>query len=176
MPLKDKKYWLQKKEILRQLKFSMEKNKDKFQALVFKASEMDAYRHSLQLTRHTWSDLFLLFLNRISNQHGLKWIRAIGFMIVCCLIFYSLFLMAANGFSFFRADEYIFLPFTKDFWNGVVNFLWLPEGINDLSIFIKGEHTGLMLSIGILSYILGKILIAYGIFQIISAFRKYVKN
>lgn len=173
---KDKKYWIQRKETFRQLKYSMEENKDRSQALVFKTYEMDAFRRSLKLSRRTWSDILLLNLNNISNKHGLKWIRAVLFTLGASFLGYSMFIMAADDFSFFKSTDWIFLPTTGKFWAGLVSFLWLPEGIDDLTIFLAEGHSVFILILGTAFYIIGKILVAYGIFQIISAFRKYVKN
>ena len=64
--------------------------------------------------------------------------------------------------------------FDKDFWPDAFEFLWLPQGIKKLS-----DSTANLswFTIPIVAFfIIGKILIAYGVFQTVSAFRKHGKQ
>ena len=163
----DEKYWNKKKEIYRQLKYCAEDNKDKIQTLIFKAYEIDAYQHTLSWKRD-FSDLLMLWLNKISNNHGLSWNRGLFFTIFCGLLFYLIFYGCYDDLSY-----------RMYFWGNFIKYIWLFNGIDDLIQFLNQPSNSfgdcLIRFLGSICYIIGKILVAYGIFQTISAFRKYVK-
>ena len=80
--------------------------------------------------------------------------------------------MSFQGFGFFWKDDWNFLWNDKQFWSGFINFFWLPTGFNELvSQKSKDVNGG---EWGALFFILGKIIIAYGIYQTVAAFRKYI--
>ena len=163
-PTIDERYWIKMREIYRQLKYCAEDNKDKIQALVFKSHELDAYQRTLNWKDNA-SDLLMLWLNKLSNNHGLSWVRGVIFTAITCFVFYFIFYLCQND-SFSRYF----------FWENLMKYFWLPNGIGDLISFLKSSPNMFIGIIGVISYLLGKIFIAYGIFQTISAFRKYVKN
>ena len=163
-PTVDERYWIKKREIYRQLKYCAEDNKDRIQALTFKSYELDAYQRTLNWKENA-SDLLMLWLNKLSNNHGLSWIRGVMFTIISCLIFYFIFYLCQDDFM----AKYFF-------WENILKYFWLPNGIDDLISFFKSNPNIFTCIMGVISYFLGKIFIAYGIFQTISAFRKYVKN
>ena len=163
-PTKDKCYWVKKREIYRQLKYCAEDNKDRIQALIFKSYELDAYQRTLNWQDNA-SDLLMLWLNKLSNNHGLSWIRGVMFTAITCFVFYFIFCLCQNDFF----SKYFF-------WENLMRYFWLPNGIDDLISFLKSNSNIFIGAIGVISYLLGKIFIAYGIFQTISAFRKFVKN
>lgn len=160
-------FWVKKQESYRQLKYCAEDNKDKIQALIFKAYEIDAYQHTLNWKKD-FPDLLMLWLNKISNNHGLSWSRGLLFTILCGLLFYLIFYVCYDDLSY-----------RMYFWGNFIKYIWLFNGIDDLIQFLKlPSHTlgdSLIRLLGSICYIIGKILVAYGIFQTISAFRKYVK-
>mgnify|MGYP001396096755 CR=1 FL=1 len=160
-------FWERKQEAYRQLKYCAEDNKDKIQALIFKAYEIDAYQHTLSWKKD-FPDLLMLWLNKISNNHGLSWNRGLLFTILCGLLFYLIFYVCYDDLSY-----------RMYFWGNFIKYIWLFNGIDDLIQFLKlPSHTlgdSLIRLLGSICYIIGKILVAYGIFQTISAFRKYVK-
>lgn len=163
-PTVDERYWIKKREIYRQLKYCAEDNKDRIQALTFKSYELDAYQRTLNWKENA-SDLLMLWLNKLSNNHGLSWIRGVMFTIISCFIFYFIFYLCQDDFM----AKYFF-------WENLLKYFWLPNGIDDLISFLKSSPNIFTCIMGVISYFLGKIFIAYGIFQTISAFRKYVKN
>lgn len=160
-------FWERKQEAYRQLKYCAEDNKDKIQALIFKAYEIDAYQHTLSWKRN-FSDLLMLWLNKISNNHGLSWNRGLFFTIFCGLLFYLIFYGCYDDLSY-----------RMYFWGNFIKYIWLFNGIDDLIQFLNQPLNSfgdcLIRFLGSICYIIGKILVAYGIFQTISAFRKYVK-
>lgn len=112
-------------------------------------------------------DLLSLWLNKYSNNFGISWKRGVCFTITVWVIFFSIFVMLRDGWGchFIWADS--------NYLNEAVSYLWLPSGLDklvlsDSSCFISNWFR-------ILIFILGKILIGYGIYQTISAFRKFGK-
>lgn len=177
---KDSNYWSSIREVFRQLKYSAENNMDKPDALRFKSYEMRAYNNSLFKDGcfKNLGDIIILKLNFLSNTHGLNWAKGIGFTLITWVTFFGLYAMIRDGYSFQFYDNNIFLLSQKGFWREAIDFLWLPEGLNSITgengLFNK-NITGGMPILGTIFFLLGKIAIAYGIFQVISAFRKYVK-
>ena len=117
-------------------------------------------------------DITLLLLNKISNNNGQWWFQGVLFTLSIAFVFYTLYsysiIYDISCDLNFNTSDWILL---KDkYWESehlqqVVKFLWIPDGLKK----IEGD---------IYSYIwfvLGKILIGYGIYQTISAFRKYGK-
>ena len=107
-------------------------------------------------------ELLLLNLNTISNKNGLSWFRGLTFTLVAWILFYGLFIMSRDGIG-----DVFFLSIETN-REGFINYLWLPSGLKDL---FNDSKTTSWLSSSI--FILGKIAIAYGIYQTITAFRKY---
>lgn len=161
---KNERFWIKKREIYRHLKYCAEDNKDRVQALIFKSYELDAYQHTLNLKDNTF-DLLMLWLNKLSNNHGLSWMRGVIFTILTGFVFYFTFYLCQNDW---------FLKYF--FWENFLSYFWLASGMNELISFLRSNPNVFAGILGVFSYLLGKIFIAYGIFQTISAFRKYVKN
>ncbi|MEI8075982.1 MAG: pentapeptide repeat-containing protein [Bacteroidota bacterium] len=107
-------------------------------------------------------EYILLKLNTLSNNNGLSWFRGILFTLGVWFIFFNWFAMIKYGIgdTFIWTDEY--------YLKKAIDFLWLFSGIKGLS---KDSATWAE----IIPFIFGKIFIGYGIYQTISAFRKYGK-
>ncbi|WP_336687356.1 hypothetical protein [Chryseobacterium bernardetii] len=128
-------------------------------------------------------DVFTFNLNRISNNHGESWLRSIGFIIVPLFILYVFFILSLY-YDFitpsdfcgkkvkFVYDENLFsiLKYhSKDFFS----FLNPARRLEQIKP-IKG-----MGSLDILSNLidfLARIILAFGIYQLIVAFRKNAKK
>ncbi|WP_461642850.1 pentapeptide repeat-containing protein [Labilibaculum euxinus] len=108
------------------------------------------------------NEMIVLLLNTISNKNGLSWFRGLTFTLVAWILFYGLFIMSRDGIG-----DVFFLSIETN-REGFINYLWLPSGLKDL---FNDSKTTSWLSSSI--FILGKIAIAYGIYQTITAFRKY---
>ena len=156
--------------------YALSKN-DSILSIHFQKMEMEAYRKSLRLNDNfkdlstiklvrtlvkIGCDRFLLYMNKLSNNYGTSWFHGVCYTIAVWIIFFSWFAMAKYGVgsSFIWTDEY--------FLKKAIDYFWLFNGINGLSEVKTswGE---------IVPFVLGKIFIGYGIYQTISAFRKYGK-
>lgn len=154
------------------LKHNALQSNNRILAMEYGKLEMNSYKKELKSTKGKSSDKFVLFLNNLSNKHGLDWIRGAGFTLITALIFYSIFYIGENldRLSFSNASISGF----KEFVIGLFQFIWLLEGISDLPEKLRSNNLisfFLMLS----SFLLGKIAVAYGIYQTVAAFRKHGK-
>lgn len=172
---KNSLYWKKQREVFRQLKYSMEENKDRPQSLFFKSYEMDAYTKSLKFSQKSFSDILLLNLNKYSNKHGLSWPTGILFTFLAWQLCYASFVILQDGAAYPWESDCNWLLFDRSYWNTAVQYLWLPEGLDELSKFYGGTKPALNLIAGTFVFLLGKVAIAYGIFQAVSAFRKFGK-
>ena len=146
---------------------------DRIKALDYRKLEMDAYTRELFSKPKKCQEKTILILNKISNNHGLSWTRGLGFTLGIVLVFYYLYYIAENNFHL--CFNHISYNNFKEFIINALQFLWLPEGINDLPKELKGSKNWYSFIIMILSFFIGKILIAYGIYQTVAAFRKHGK-
>lgn len=138
---------------------------DKITALNYRKYEMLAYTNELKNIKGQYSEKLVLWLNRLSNNHGLSWTRGIVFTIISWLVFFTLYEWSANR---------LFISFNS-FLSEAISFLWLTQGLEVLTDNLKEGSFFLKSVAMILTFILGKIAIAYGIYQTISAFRKHGK-
>lgn len=152
------------RQTARLLKHEALKSHNTILSLNYKAIEMKKYRAELKGTNR-YSEKFILRLNTISNNNGLRWDIGIVFTLLSAIIFHSLYALSINEYSF-GGNPMQWVILTSDFWKEILNFLWLPSGFKELD----NEKSTVLSSF---LYILGKILIGYGIYQTISAFRKY---
>lgn len=160
------------------LKQNALKMNDSVNVLKFKKMEMDAYRKYLisklsatetsgiSLFKNridTFLDLAILHLNKWSNSYGNNFLKGILFTLSVWFIFFSWFIISRDGLgnNFIWTDEH----YLKE----AINYLWIFNGIEEIA---KGTSVAWG---NIFPYFLGKILLIYGIYQTIAAFRKYNK-
>lgn len=147
---------------------------DKIVALSYRKYEMNAFRNELHSKKGNYEEKIVLFLNNLSNGHGLSWIKGLKFTLYAWVILFSLYTWASNDYYYsFKLNS--FLIFQKDFWSEAISFLWLPQGLGGLAENLKSDLCTFSWLTMILLFILGKIVVAYGIYQTISAFRKHGK-
>lgn len=152
----------------RLLKHEARRINNSISAVAYNKIEMKLYAETLSIRK--FSDWSMLRLNLISNNYGSDWLWGAGFTIACGLICYSIFNISVFGFGFFWEDNWNFIYNDDKFWSGFVNYFWLPTGFNELTKYgiVQGGISGGFI------FITGKILIAYGIYQTVAAFRKYI--
>lgn len=151
---------------------------DSVNVLYFKKLEMEAYRKML-LSRppemkmpsiqrkiskiKTQSDLLILWLSKWSNSYGNSFLHGMLFTLIVWFVFFSWFIVMRDGIGT------TFIWTDKSYLYEAVNYFWLFNGIGGLSI----DNT---VTWGcIFPFFIGKIFIAFGIYQTIVAFRKYSK-
>jgi hypothetical protein len=150
---------------------------DNINALLYRKYEMNSYLSEIWNSRINFGDIVILFFNWLSNNHGYSWFRGLIFTFGVWIFFFSFFKMSVDNFSFIHATKYHFMLLERSFWTDAFDFLWLPQGLKGLTENLNINNLNKISYILMaLSFILGKILIAYGIYQTVSAFRKHGKQ
>lgn len=123
-------------------------------------------RH-VSILRRFSSQYFIHVFNKISNNHGTSWGRGVCFTLLITLIFTLLIYLTLF------LDGLIVLDFTETgfafFANGyldVLNIIKYSDIINDIELSWIGRAL----------HLLSRIFIAYGVYQVVSAFRSYGKK
>ena len=119
-------------------------------------------REPIQLKR----DAFILWISDIVSEYGTDWKRALKFTLYSGLILYSLFFICENyeyKINLFNWDN-----FTR-FISGLFRFFLVTDFFNPLDT----DRTYLTNPLSWLILILGKIFIAFGIYEMIQSFRKF---
>lgn len=167
---------LSRREIFRQLKYACDKQGDRVQALAFQKWEMNYYRKYLQvIDDKNWDDRFILW-SSLSNDYGQSWFKALWVGLIFTFLFYIPIVLLAS--------EKVNVSCLASNWSEIT--LTFREVFNQLYVFIlllNPTHSldKIFPNIESVSHwiylfdFLFKVITAYFIFQIISAFRKYVK-
>ncbi|MES2108552.1 MAG: hypothetical protein V4577_07390 [Bacteroidota bacterium] len=158
------------KDTARLLKNEAKKINNSISAIAYYKAEVA--HHAKTLSFKQLGDAIILRLNSWSNNYGLNWLQGVAFTIISGLICFTSFIISVNGISIVYDSSSSFLFFREQFWAGFLNYFWLPTGFETL-VGTNSTHVagGLL---GAIFFILGKVLIAYGIYQTIAAFRKYL--
>ncbi len=152
------------RETYRQLKLAMEKQGNKNLALKFKAKEMHHLRKELTIG---W-DKTLLYLNFISNNHGISWIRGVIFTIAVGFIFFCIYNSTLSD-QYFYWDINSSKEQTKEaFWFGLNHFSSFIASFPKLRLDDNSNTWQTNLCV-----LASRIFIGYGIYQTITSFRKY---
>ena len=154
-----------KKENFRQLKLINQKNEDIDAKLKFEKYEMHTFLKLSRKNKGDFKDRFILMTSYISNDFGLSWTRAILILLIFSIIAYTLIKIQLGQIYFnknFVADE---IGYFLNFIN--------PIHLFD-KVFIISKDIGTNGAILIDS--VAKVVNAYLLFQLVSAFRKYSKK
>ena len=176
---KESHEFAQKKEIYRQLKYALEKQGDRIGSLRFKSLEMRAFKEE-SFSDKKWynkifdTDRFILWVGQ-SNDFGLNWPKPVLLLLGFSLIFYGLIIVGVSeklSYGINTSSESINQTF-----NELKNYLYIwPQLLNPVHsldrIFKSPVKIGL--TVHFIDYLL-KVFLAFFIFQIISAFRKFIK-
>lgn len=132
--------------------------------LRFKSFELIAYDKE---KGKDCKDRIILFFNKHSNYFGLDWTRGLGFIGYTGFAFYLLFLIT---YAIAMKNTIYFPKTVEDFCVGYLKFL-NPISLSQSPIKDAEEHI-----FPLLSFLIGRIFISYGIYQTIQAFRKFGVN
>lgn len=128
----------------------------------FKVLELDRYSSELNFKDNP-IDKSILKLYSFSSDYGTNWIKAILITIFGGFIFYLLFFIIYNFNNSFD------VKYTNEFFSGYFRFLLITDYYNPLiseRIFLSKWYLWI-------PFILGKIFIAFGIYETVQSFRKY---
>ncbi len=118
------------------------------------------------------TDILLLRFNTLSNKNGTSWMRGLLFTTGAAASFYTLYAYS-TGEIVWSADASSWIIFNTIYWKEVLGYLWLVDLDGYKNIFDDTKDISLKSAF---IFLFGKIFIAYGIYQTISAFRKYGKS
>ena len=143
---------------------------DNVSALEYQSLEIKAHYREIEWLSRKWLTKFNLFLNYISNDFGRSWGRGLVFSLLVSIAFFWGLVISTDEFT-------ISLPITFDF-SLIASFF---RFINPLRFFETEkifESAG-NLQLSWISYIIdftARVLIAYGFYQTIQAFRRMGKS
>ncbi|MFT6002492.1 MAG: hypothetical protein ACI95T_001253 [Flavobacteriales bacterium] len=154
-------------------------------SLTFKSKEMEVYWREMKkrkniessiLLKHesinfSYSEYFTLLLANVSNHFGRSWTRALGFILGINLVGYLIILICA----FFAKDtSFCFTPkCLGNLCDGYVELL----NVTNWKFDFYGLNSESSESSGLYAFVFFcRIFIGYGIFQMITAFRKFGKS
>lgn len=172
--------FVQKKEIFRQLKHALEKQGDRIESLKFKSLEMKTYKEEI-FYENKWyqgalgHDRFILWLGQ-TNNFGLNWLKPVFYLLLIVSIFYFIIVVGLSEKLSYTLDlsrESIVVTHKEL----VIRVSALPQLLNPVHSLDKVfplDTNRFGFWIHFLDYLL-KIIVAFFIFQIISAFRKFAK-
>jgi hypothetical protein len=155
------------------LKHNALQSNNRILAMEYGKLEMNSYTNELKLSKGKIPEKVVLYLNKYSNNHGLSWTQGVLFTLAALITFYTLFVWSGNEFYFSYLPKNI-LWFKQSFWEGALSFLWLPSIEDEMKVLKSGLSRDSFI-VNILSFLLGKIFIAFGIYQTVAAFRKHGK-
>jgi len=142
------------------LKSEAMKSNDPFLIAELNTKEMNMHYKILKwCSKKDFFDKIILFFNKYSTNFGERWQQGVGFTLFSWALSFSLIIMLRDGIGT------TFIWFDSKYLKEALGFLWQFG-----SIEVLGSCFGLL---GILIFIFSKILIAYGVYQTITAFRKY---
>ncbi|GGB84823.1 hypothetical protein GCM10007424_26090 [Flavobacterium suaedae] len=151
-----------KRKTIRQIKYALQKTDNKIDYNRFKSYELETYYQEIEW-KDNFKDKFILSATWFSTGFDHSWIRAMVFTLLSGLLFYCLFLISEDYLNSFEVYK------GKEFFSGYFRFLLITDFYNPL---IK-EREFLTEPLSWLIFILGKIVIAFGIYEMIQAFRKF---
>lgn len=156
------------RENYRQLKLAMEKQGNRSTALLYKSKEMHYLRKEL-----SWgADKLLLYLNYVSNNHGLSWARGVFFTFIISVFMYVIYELTLINPHFSISYYYNFSQTKSAFFNSLNYY---AEFIASFPLY-KGQSERASSWQTFLVIMLSRILIGYGVYQTIAAFRKFASK
>ncbi len=182
------------RESIAKVKNSYLKRNDIVNSLAYKAKEMKYYSEHLNFKspyfnkilggakekndykkgKDTFEEYVLLNLNRISNSFGMSWIRGIIFTCITALFFFVLINTLGVKSSLLFVWGWEGWDSFGDVWKYYLNMFYLLDFKEKFKDLLTGKSLELN-ALGETLFFVSKIFVSYGIYQTISAFRKYGK-
>lgn len=168
-------HYRRKRELFRQLKHSMQQQGNQIQSLVFKQYEMNFFTQEMRLSRKVYDKDRLIMEFSRTNSHGQNWIKPLIWLLGLTVLFgFWLFVIFSpdltSTISFKAAD----IKFTfSEFWYNKKIITQILNPTHSLSDIFgnKISFSGWLHGVDILY----RVIYAFFVFQIIAAFRKFIK-
>jgi len=150
---------------IRIIKQQLQKAENRIDYNRFRSYELSIYHEELKWTWKNGKDKVILGATWLVTGFDHSWRRALVFTLAAGLLFYSLFFISENYMLDFSLSNW------REYASGYFRFLLVTDFYNPISerrTYIDNTNT-----LGWLIFILGKIVIAFGIYEMIQAFRKF---
>lgn len=165
---------------IRTIKLQLQKAENKIDYNKFRVYEFNAYREDIKKKLKEFEkdkdhlnhrkrepiqlkrDLFILYISDIVSEYGTDWKRAIKFTLLSGLFWYSILYRIENS-GVFNSEK------VNEFFVGAFRFFLVTDFFNPL----ENDRTYIENGWSWLIFILGKIFIAFGIYEMIQSFRKF---
>lgn len=150
---------------LRTIKQLLKESDNTIDSNKFKSYELNAYRKELKQEKKQKGDQFILWLNHHFSRHGNECERALWMTLAMSSFFYGILYLGSN-FS----NEWYFRGI-NDFFVGYFKFFLISNFYNPLTEnreYIQNAWQWL-------PFIIGKLVIGFGLYETVQSFRKYRK-
>jgi len=150
------------RKTIRTIKQQLQKAENRIDFNRFKNYEMALYYKELSW-KNNFIDKSILWATKVSTDFGNSWIKAFWFTIKSGIAFYLLFFLSENynhSFDFKNISQFI---------SGLFRFFLVTDFYNPL----ETDRIYLTKPLSWLIFIFGKIVIAFGIYEMIQSFRKF---
>jgi hypothetical protein len=157
-------HYRRKRELFRQLKHSMHQQGNTIQSLVFKQYEMIFFTNELRLSKSLFNKDRLIMELSVTNAHGQNWIKPLLLLTLLVTPLFGCLLIIVKNSGF---DNFL-----SNICSNKHIFVYLLNPTFSLKD-IFGEHifSGYLMAVSIFY----RAVYAFFLFQIISAFRKFIK-
>ncbi len=161
------------RKTIRTIKQQLLKTDNKIDYNIFRSAELKAHYNKLKKENKKWynnQNAFILMFGKCYSNFGINWVRPVKLTIIFSFLFYSIFFWVEYN-KFDIGNFSLETNNLKTFFSGYLKFLIPTNLYNPL----KNEKIYVD-NFSWFPFILGKIIIAIGIYEIITAFRKYKKQ
>ena len=151
------------------LKHEALKNSNIIDSLRYQSLEKDSYLKELWKNRQ-WGDWFSLWLGKIFHNHGQNWWSAFLWTIFILVLSFTCFYLP-DPVKYWNIWDYKI--FSGIYFSGLFQYL-VPTDYGQIrDYFIIKELSFWTKFAGTFWYMLGKMVLPYGVYEVIKAFRKY---
>ena len=159
------------RETYRIIKSNFYSQNNKIEGLKFYKREMSVYEREIRFL--SWWDTILLFANKFSSNFGTDWVRGVVFTIMTGSLV-SFFLLCRN-YNLWHINIY-----DINAWIQSIGFLIRIINVVDMKPFEENGNSLVKLvdnndTNNIILFI-GRVFVAYGVYQTVQAFRKFGKS
>lgn len=150
-----------------QIKKAYLKTGDSLVANDFLNKEIQSFHNVLLVNKSNAKDRFILFLNKISTNHGQDWVQGVGFTLLVGFLIFLCYLVIITEKPFYWGWSGF-----SSFWSATIETLkYFPEFLypGHSFDFMSEKYLGWPLVLDFL----GRIFVGYGVYQTIQSFRKY---
>jgi hypothetical protein len=157
------------RKTIRAIKLQLQKAENKIDYNRFRVFEFNAYRKDLKKDGNKLrviGDRVILWISKFVSNYGNNWIRAFCFTLFFGLFFYLLFYLAEN---YDQSIDVLSYDNWSRFISGFFRFFLVTDFFNPLA----NDRTYLTNPLSWLFFIFGKIVISFGLYEMVQSFRKF---